>query len=611
MIDRRDFFASAALALPAWCASRDDGNWRYYGGDAGCSRYSPLDQIRRGNAARLKVAWTHACGDASMRPSTTIECTPLAVDGVLYLTTAKVQVRALNAATGKPLWNFEPPSSPRERSGVNRGVAWFEDGKDRRVFAAVRDKLYCLNAGTGEAVRQFGDNGVVDLAAQFDRDMTALTYRVTSPPVVFEDTVIVGGGGGEGPRPQAPGHIRGYDVYTGKRKWIFHTIPHPGEYGYNTWPPDSWKRNGSANNWAGMSVDLKRGWAFISTGSASFDFWGGDRIGDNLFSDCVLALDARTGRRVWHFQTVHHDVWDYDLPAPPSLVGVPAGGRVRDAVAQVTKTGFVFLLDRETGKPLFGVEERGTPPSDVDGEKLSLTQPFPIKPRPISRQEVNEDLITDISPEAREFVLKRFRSVRGGAPFSPPSLQGTIYSPGTLGGGLWGGCAFDPVALRLFVTSSELPSISMLVPGRPEDGFRFSQASYEKLRDHEGYPGVKPPWGNLTAIDLAAGDFAWREVLGEYPELVGRGRKRTGTFLIGGCISTAGGLVFAGASADEKFRAFDSASGAVLWEQKLPAGGYATPCTYMAGGKQYIVIACGGAGYQPTPAGDEYVAFTL
>jgi quinoprotein glucose dehydrogenase len=611
MIARRDFLASGLLALPAWGAGRGEAEWRYYGGDAGCSRFSPLEQIRRGNVAKLRVAWTHRCGDATLKPATTIECTPLAVDGVLYLTTAKVQVRALNGATGEPLWNFQPRQEPRGRAGVNRGVAWFEDGKDRRVFAAVRDKLYCLNAGTGEPMQNFGDNGVVDLAAQFDRDMTGLSFRVTSPPVVFEDTVVVGGGGGEGPRPQAPGHIRGYDAYTGKRKWIFHTIPHPGEFGYDTWPPDAWKINGAANNWGGMSVDLKRGWALVSTGSASFDFWGGDRHGDNLFSDCVLALDARTGRRMWHFQTVHHDVWDYDLPAPPSLVSVRQGGRVREAVAQVTKTGFVFLLDRETGKPLFGVEERKTPRSDVDGENVSPTQPFPIKPRPLSRLEVNEDVITDISPEAREFVLQRFRAVRGGVPFAPPSRQGTIYSPGTLGGGLWGGCAFDPGALRLFVTSNELPSISTLRPGRPEDGFRFSQESYEKLRDHEGYPGVKPPWGNLTAIDLATGDFAWREPLGEYPALAARGKKRTGTFLIGGCIATAGGLVFVGASADEKFRAFDSSSGAVLWEQKLSAGGYATPCTYMAGGKQYVVIACGGAGYQPTPAGEEYVAFAV
>lgn len=610
MIHRRDFLSSTLLALPAWAAALSDENWRHYGGDAGAARFSLLDQIKRANVAKLKPAWSHRCGDAALRPATTIECTPLVVDGVMYLTTARVQVRALKAATGDALWNFNPLGTV-SRAGVNRGVAWFEDGKDRRVFAAIQNKLYCLDPKTGEPRKNFGDNGVVDLSAQFDRDMSGLSFRITSPPVIFEDTVIVGGGGGEGPRPQAPGHIRGYDAYTGKRKWIFHTIPHPGEFGHDTWPADAWKRSGAANNWAGMSVDLKRGWVFVSTGSASFDFWGGDRHGDNLFSDCVLALDARRGLRIWHYQTVHHDVWDYDLPAQPALVSMRRAGQTRDAVAQVTKTGFVFLLDRETGKPLFPVEERKTPSSDVDGERLSPTQPFPLKPAPLSRLEVHEDLVTDISPEARDFALRRFRSVRGGVPFAPPSKQGTIYSPGTLGGALWGGCAFDPANRRLFVNTSELPSIATIVDGRPEDGYRFGVASYEKFVDHEGYPGVKPPWGHLTAIDLATGDFVWREVLGEYPALRERGLKPTGTFQLGGPIATAGGLVFIAATADEKIRAIDSGTGAVLWEHKLPAGGYATPCTYAAGGRQYVVIACGGGNRQQTPSGDQYVAFSL
>ena len=609
MIDRRSFLSSALLAMPASSAS--EGDWRHYGGDAGATRFSPLDRIKRGNVGKLAVAWIHRSGDASQRPATTIECTPLVVDGVMYLTTARVNVRALKAATGEALWNFSPPGESPRDAGVNRGVAWFEDGKDRRVFAAIRDRLYSIDPRTGEPRRSFGDNGVVDLSAGFDRDMTGLSFRTTSPPVIVEDTVVVGGGGGEGPRPQAPGHVRGYDVYTGKRKWIFHTIPHPGEYGHNTWPEDAWRRSGAANNWAGMSVDIQRGWVFVSTGSASFDFWGGDRLGDNLFSDCVLALDARTGRRIWHYQTVHHDVWDYDLPAQPALVSVRRDGRMRDAVAQVTKTGFVFLLDRETGKPLFPVEERPTPASDVDGEKLSPTQPFPVRPAPLSMLEVNEDLITDISPQAREFALRRFRSIRGGAPFAPPSTQGTIYAPGTLGGALWGGCSFDPAAQRLFVNTSELPSIMTLRDGRPQDGYRFGITSYEKFIDHEGYPAVKPPWGRLTAIDLVTGDFAWREVLGEYPALAARGRKRTGTFLLGGSIATAGGLVFIAATADEKIRAIDSRSGAVLWEHPLPAGGYATPSTYAVGGKQYVVIACGGGNRQQTPAGDQYVAFSL
>jgi quinoprotein glucose dehydrogenase len=610
-VNRRSFLSSALLSAPAWAAGPPHGDWRHYGGDAGASRFSPLDQIRRSNAGKLKVAWTHSCGDASQRPLTTIECTPIVIGGVMYLTTARVQVRALDAATGEPLWNFNPLAGTRRSTGVNRGLTWFEDGKDRRVFAGIQDKLYCLDPRSGELIRNFGDNGVVDLAAQFDRDMNGLSYRVTSPAVIVEDTLIIGGGGGEGPRPEAPGHIRGYDVYTGKRKWIFHTIPHPGEFGYSTWPEHAWRRSGSANNWAGMSVDLKRKWVFVPTGSASFDFWGGDRHGDNLFSDSVLALEANTGRRIWHYQTVRHDVWDYDLPAQPALVTITQQGKLRDALAQVTKTGMLFLLDRETGKPLFPVENRAVPSSGVEGEKLSPTQPFPRKPLPFARQEVNEDLVTDISPEAREFAMKRFRSLRGGVPFAPPSLQGTIYSPGTLGGALWGGCAFDPATERIFVNSSELPSIITLTDQRGKQPYPFGITGYEKFIDQEGYPAVKPPWGHLTAIDLKTGDFAWRVVMGEYPELAARGLKKTGSFQLGGCIATAGGLLFMGATSDEKFRAIDSADGAVLWEQKLPAGGYATPATYSVHGKQYVVIACGGGNRQRTPAGDQYVAFSL
>ncbi len=611
LVSRRDLLASSLLTLPAWAAKSGEGDWGHYAGDPGATRYSPLKQIKPSNVGNLKVAWTHACGDATQRPLTTIECTPIVVGGVMYLTTARVQVRALNAATGQPLWNYNPLAGSRRSTGVNRGVTWFEDGKDKRVFAAIQDKLHCLNPSTGEPIKTFGDNGIVDLAAQFDRDMTGLSYRSTSPPVIVEDTLIIGGGGGEGPRPEAPGHIRGYDVYTGKRKWIFHTIPHPGEKGYDTWPKDAWKTSGSAGNWPGLSVDLKRKWVFVPTGSATFDFYGGDRHGDNLFSDCLLAIDTRTGRLIWHYQMVHHDVWDYDLPAQPALVTVRHQGRTKDAVAQVTKMGTLFLLDRETGKPLLPVEDRKVPASDVEGELLAETQPFPVKPLPFSRQEVNEDLLTDISPEAHAYALQKFRKLRGGVPFAAPSVQGTIYSPGTLGGALWGGCAFDPSTQRVFVNSSELPSIVTLRDERGKQPYPWGVTGYEKFIDTEGFPAVKPPWGHLTAIDLKTGDFAWREVMGEYPKLAARGVKKTGSYLLGGCIATGGGLVFLAATPDEKLHAVDSSSGRIVWEAKLPAGGYATPATYAVNGKQYVVIACGGGNRQPTPAGDQYVAFAL
>jgi quinoprotein glucose dehydrogenase len=613
-MDRRTLLQMCGAAtLPARLgrAATGDGDWGHYGGDAGASRYSPLDQIKRGNVSRLKVAWTHNTGDAMQRPATTIECTPAVVEGVMYLTSPRLSVRALHAATGEAMWSFDPLAKSRRAPGVQRGVTYFRDGRRARILVTLQDKLYCLDAKTGELVRQFGDNGVVDLNQSFDREMSGLEFRSTSPPVLIEDTLIVSGGGGEGPRPAAPGHIRGYDVFTGKRKWIFHTIPHPGETGYETWAKDSWQRNGGANNWAGMSIDMKRGMVFVSTGASAFDFWGGDRPGNNLFANCVLALDAKTGKRRWHFQTVHHDVWDYDLPAQPALVTITQNGRARDAVAQVTKTGMLFLFDRESGRPLFPIEERKVPTDSVDGDPLSPTQPFAVKPKPFSKQTVTAGDVTDISKEAHEFAMKRFRELRSDGPFPPPSKQGSLFAPGTLGGALWGGCCFEPSSNLLLVNSSELPSVITLREGKAEEGYRWGHTGYEKFVDHEGYPGVKPPWGHLTAIDLRTGDYAWREVLGEYPELTARGVKKTGTFQLGGSIVTAGGLIFVAATADEKIRAVDSSSGAVVWEHGLPAGGYATPCTYSAGGKQFVAIACGGGNRQRTKSGDAFVAFSL
>lgn len=614
-IDRRTLLlnslAPLAAAMPGPRRADMPGEFAHYGGDPGATRFAPIDRIKPSNVARMKLAWTHRTGDHSERPATTIECTPVVADGLLYLTSPRLKVQALDPVTGEAKWSFDPFANQRSgrAPGVQRAVTYFEDGKDKRVFMAAQGKMYCLFAKSGELIKSFGENGILDLTRNFDTDKT--DYRLTSPGVIFEDTLIVGGGGGEGPYATSPGHIRGYDVYTGRRKWIFHTIPWPGEFGHGTWSKDSWQRNGGTNNWAGLSLDMRRGQVFVSTGCSAFDFWGGDRVGDNLFSDCVLALDARTGKRVWHFQTVHHDVWDYDLPAQPALITIRHGGRTVDAVAQVTKTGMLFLLDRQTGKPLFGVEERPVDTAGVDGEVLSKTQPFPLKPKPFARQIVNADLVTDISREAREFALKALSGWRSTGPFPAPSKQGTIFSPGTLGGALWGGCAFDPAKNLLFVPSSELPSIVQLIDAKPEDPFRYRHKGYDKFVDGEGFPAVKPPWGTLTAIDMSSGDFRWRETVGEYPELAARGIKKTGSQITGGCIATAGGLVFMAGTADAKMRAFDSAGGAVLWEAPLSAGGYATPAVYEAGGKQFVVIGCGGGNRLKTPSGDYFMAFTL
>ncbi len=607
-------FAGRGLAAaPSW-QTGPSKEWPAYGGDQGASRYSPLDQITPSIISNLKVAWVHNTGDASDRPSTTIETTPIVVDGVMYIQTAKLQVRALNAANGEVAWNFNPfeGTTQRRAAGVSRGVCYWQDeeGKDTRIFAPARDMLYCLNARTGKLVESFGEKGVLDLNQNFDKDMEGLSYRLTSPPVAYGDLILLGGGGGEGPYPQAPGHIRAFDARTGERRWIFHTIPHPGEFGHDTWEEGAWERAGGTNNWAGMSLDVERGWLFASIGSPSFDYYGGDRKGANLFGNCVLALDAATGKRQWHFQCVHHDVWDYDLPAQPALFRGKVNGRNVDAVAQVSKMGLVFLLDRKTGKPLFEVEERAIEKSEVPGEELWATQPFPVKPPPLNRLAFTEDEITDISPEAHKHVREIWERSKAGKIYTPPSLQGTIVHPGFRGGALWGGCCFDPERNLLIVPSCEWTNRITLAEARPDQPFRYHLPERIKLLDQEGYPGIKPPWGYLSAIDLDKGDFNWRVVTGEFEELTKRGVPRTGTPHHGGAIATAGGLVFMAGTFDKKIRAYNSDSGEVVWEHTLNAAGFATPATYEADGKQFIVIAAGG-GKGDSNSGDEFVAFAL
>jgi quinoprotein glucose dehydrogenase len=625
--DRRAFLKTGAASLTAFSslARRAPGaapgwqsgpskEWPAYGSDHGASRYSPLNQINPSSVKNLKIAWVHKTGDASERPSTTIECTPIVVNGVMYLQTALLQVRALNPATGEVLWNFNPHQGEtlRRSPGVSRAVCYWQDaeGKDKRVFAPMRDMLYCLDARSGKLVESFANKGVLDLKENFDKDMQGLSCRLSSPPVAFGDLILCGGGGGEGPYPEAPGHIRGYDARTGERRWIFHTIPQAGEFGNDTWEGESWKHAGGTNNWAGMSLDVERGWLFASIGSPSFDYYAGDRKGANLFGNCVVALDAATGERQWHFQAVHHDVWDYDLPAQPALFRATVNGREVDAVAQVSKMGLVFLLDRQAGKPLFEVEERAIQKSDVPGEELWPTQPFPVKPPPLNRIAFTEDEITDISPEAHAHVRAIWERSRAGRIYTPPSLVGTIVHPGFRGGSLWGGCCVDPERNLLIVPSAEWTNRITLAEARPDQPFRYALPERIKLQDHEGYPAIKPPWGYLSAIDLDKGDFAWRVVTGEFAELTRRGVPRTGTPNHGGAIATAGGLVFMAGTFDKKMRAFDSTSGEILWEAQLNAGGFATPSTYEVNGKQYVVIAAGG-GKGDSNSGDEFVTFAL
>jgi quinoprotein glucose dehydrogenase len=588
--------------------------WRHYGGDAGASRYSPLDQINASNVKRLKVAWVHHTEDSSERPATTIECEPIVVDGVMYIQTAQLQTRALDAATGKPRWNFTPTATGRRRGpGISRGVTYWrnpDDSKDQRIYAPNSERLFCLNAATGQPNPGFAQEGMLDLIKDYDPDRPPLPTRLSSPPVMYKDILICGGGVGEGPEPAAAGHIRGFDARTGKRRWIFHTIPKPGEFGHQTWEGDSWKRAGGTNNWGGMSVDAKRGLVFASTGCPSFDYYGGDRKGMNLFANCVLGLNAATGERIWHFQTTHHDVWDYDLPCQPSLVNIRHGGRRFDAVVQMSKMGLTFVFDRAKGTPVFPVEERPVPATDVPGDELWPTQPFPLKPPPVIRLDFTEDDVTNLSPEAKAAMLAIVRKSRYGRIYTPPSLEGTIVHPGFRGGVLWGGSSFDPKLNRVFVNSDESINRLKLAPAPKDKPYRYILADRSRLADEEGYPAIKPPWGYMTAIDLESGSFAWRVVNGEFEELKARGIPKTGSYSVGGSIATAGGLVFLASTYDEKFRAFDSKTGEILWEYALPAAGYTNPCTYEVNGRQFVTIACGG-GKGFSKAGDQFITFAL
>jgi quinoprotein glucose dehydrogenase len=696
----------SSIIAPA--SQADDGatmagrEWPTHGGNTAHTQYSPLAQINTTNVNRLKVAWVYHTGDKRDDNRSQIQCNPIIVNGVLYATSPQIKVFALNAATGKELWTFDPFKAGAQASslGVNRGVTYWQSGDDRRIFVSGGQRLYALDARTGQPIPSFGKQGSIDLTEGLGRDMSGLFVLSNTPGAVYKDLLIVGTRVSEGPGPAAPGHIRAYDVRTGKIRWTFHTIPWPGEYGYDTWPRDAWQRIGGANAWSGISVDTRRGIVFLPTGSAAFDFWGGNRKGANLFADCLLALDAATGRRLWHYQFVHHDLWDRDLPAAPVLVTLRRNGRFVDAVAQITKQGYVFVFERTTGKPLFPIEERPVPPSDIPGEQASTTQPLPVKPPPFARQSFTEADATTLSPEAQRAVLARLKAVRTGRQFIPPSKAGTVIFPGFDGGGEWGGAAFDMGSGRLYVNANEMPWILSLVEiapktageavyrqncaachgidrrgatqqnapalihlaerlrrdqtqriiesGRgwmPSFGYLadaqkqallrylydeetakvisptkpaeeeisevpFTHTGYNRFLDPNGYPAVKPPWGTLTAINLNSGEIDWQIPLGEFAELTKRGIPVTGTENYGGPIVTAGGLIFIGATKDEKFRAFDKSTGKLLWETALPAGGYATPSTYEVNGKQYVVIAAGG-GKMGTKSGDAYIAFAL
>jgi glucose dehydrogenase len=476
-------------------------DWPTYGGGPESIRYSSLKQINRDNIRNLKVAWTFDSEDAY--PGSEMQCNPLVVNGVLYATTPKANVIALNAATGKLLWRFDPHEGRKVLGKIrNRGVTYWSDEKQGRIFVAVRQYLYSLDAKSGKPVATFGSSGRVDLRENLrpgEKEMVS----ISTPGIIYKDLLIVGSITSE-TLPTPPGDIRAYDVKSGKLRWAFHTIPRPGEFGYATWPKEAWKYTGSANNWTGMALDVKRRLVFVPTGSAAYDFYGADRAGDNLFANCLIALRADTGERVWHFQAVRHDIWDRDFPSPPTLVTVKRNGRLVDAVAQTTKSGHVYLFERETGKPLFPIEYRNYPASDIQGELTAETQPLPLKPEPFARQQLTADMLTRRTPEAHNAVLERFTKLRSAGQFIPGSREGTIIFPGYDGGAEWGGSAFDPETGLLYVNSNEMAWILTMVESPPTTRRVSGRDLYIKEcaschgADLRGAP---PEFPSLRAID--------------------------------------------------------------------------------------------------------------
>jgi len=606
------------LVIGAAPQRKTDTDWPSFGRDPGAQRYSPLTQITPRNVSQLQPAWSFDTGVANL------QVTPIVIDGLMYLS-GGTSVFALEPETGKEIWRYDPKSKV-----ARRGVAyWPGDGTLRpRLFAGVADgRLVSLDARTGEPVTTFGDRGFVDLKAGV-RGVDG-PYMLESPAVVYKNVVITGGANTEGePSLGLYGDIRGWDARTGRHLWSFHTVPRPGEPGVETWEGESWKNRSGTNAWTYMTLDVDRGLVFAGTGSATSDFYGADRKGRNLYANSLLALDANTGKLVWFQQLVHHDIWDWDLPAAPTLIEVTKNGRRIPAVAQMTKMSTLFIFDRRNGEPVFGMEERQVPQTDLPGEETSPTQPFPLRPAPLSR--TTFDPATDLyalTPEHAKYCRDLWDDnkmfTRG--MFTPPTVDRTMVTfPSTLGGGNWSGLSYDPVRGLLFTNIMNLGQVARMekradgAGGPVPAGMEYKRTSpwgnaYARFWNPETkMPCSSPPFGELVAVDVNSGSVAWRVPLGVFDELKARGYDKTGTPNIGGTIVTASGVVFVGATIDKRFRAFNAQTGALLWETTLDASAHATPMTFMGRDhRQYVVVAASGAGLLGSPPGRSIVAFAL
>ncbi len=617
--------------------------WRTYGGGGHASQYSALDQINKSNVTQLAVAWSFPVGERSF------VFNPIVVDDVMYVLARDNDLVALDAATGRELW-----SHPHEGPVSARGINYWQsaDGSDRRLLYLNSGFLTALDARTGQTIMSFGAEGRVDLRAGLaadGRDIESVRPLHTSNPGrVFRNLMIVSLPAQGAGYASTPGDVQAYDVVTGKLAWVFHSIPHEGEFGYDTWPKGAQPTAGGVHNWSELTVDEENGIAFIPFGTARYDFFGGNRAGNNLYANSLVALDARTGKRLWHQQLVHHDLWDYDLPQAPKLLTIRDGRRTREVVAQATKHGFLFVFDRKSGEPVWPIEERAVPQSDVPGEHTSPTQPFPTKPAPFARQTFTErDINPHLPPAEQEILRQKLRTSRNEGLFTPPSFQGSIGMPGHNGGANWAGSAVDPVNGELYIVTKNLPvmlrveisddepsarTVNGPVVTREEAAATLAAAKtkaaqgpirysvpYDFLRSpSNGMGAMGPPWSELTAYDLNTGEIKWRVPHGG---VTGIGADVGAHFPRGAPLVTAGGLVFAATAQDRQLRAYDRDNGKVLWSYTLPGGSEGIPATYELDGRQYLAVpVAAGAGLfapllDPAPAAPPmeraYIVFAL